>query len=180
MRKYLKSALIVILIPVFIILLSIGIYYVSYNLTINSRINKIEEENKQFFELLKDKNIDFNNYVLYEEVFMDNQYFYLVFTEDNTSFYEEGDILLGILMKIDCDVITEYKSDVNLKLEGSNYLLPSLWIAGGDDSAYSTVNAFLKRAELRRLIIENSSNIVLQSISIEIEGSRCLGKILFE
>ncbi|MDY0318233.1 MAG: hypothetical protein RBQ64_06615, partial [Candidatus Izemoplasmatales bacterium] len=77
MRKYLKSALIVILIPVFIILLSIGIYYVSYNLTINSRINKIEEENKQFFELLKDKNIDFNNYVLYEEVFMDNQYFYL-------------------------------------------------------------------------------------------------------
>jgi len=129
---------------------------------------------------LKDKNIDFNNYVLYEEVFMDNQYFYLVFTEDNTSFYEEGDILLGILMKIDCDVITEYKSDINLKLEGSNYLLPSLWIADGDDSAYSTVNAFLKRAELMRLIIENSSNIVLQSISIEIEGSRCLGKILFE
>ena len=180
MRKHLKSTLIVILIPVFIILLSIGIYYISYNLTINSKINKIEEEDKQFFELLNDKSIDFNNYVLYEEVFMDNQYFYLVFTEDNTSLYEEGDILQGILMKIDCDIITEYKSDINLKLEGSNYMLPSLWIAGGDDSAYTTVNAFLKRAELRRIIIENSFNIVLQNISIKIEGSQCLGKIFFE
>jgi hypothetical protein len=180
MRKYLKSTLITILIFIFIILLSIGIYYVSYNLAISSKINKIEEENNQFYELLNDKNIDFDNYVLYEEVFMDNQFFYLVFTEDNTAIYEDGEILQGILIKIDCDVITEYKSDFNLELEGSNYLLPSLWIAGGNDSAYSTVNAFWKRAELRRLIIENSSNIVLQNISIKIEGSHCLGKILFE
>lgn len=180
MRKYLKRSIIIILIPIVIILLSIGIYYVSYNLAISSKIKKIEKENNEFYELLNDKNIDFDNYVLYEDVFMDNQYFYLVFTEDSTAIHEDGDILQGILMKIDCDVITEYTSDINLELEGSNYPLPSLWIAGGNDSAYSTVIAFWKRAELRRLIIENSSNIVLQNISIKIEGSQCLGKIMFE
>ncbi|MBN2877194.1 MAG: hypothetical protein JXL85_06000 [Bacilli bacterium] len=176
MRK-LKYLTLAILIPVLMVCLGFGIYYISYEWSIQSNINKMEEENEYFYEILNVEGIDVHNYGLYEEIFIESGVYYLVFFENGTGI-QEGDIIQGIMLRIETDIDTEYVPSIDLVMEDSNYVLPSLWIAGGG-SALGTSQAFFKRAELRRLILENNTNITQQSISIKIEGSYCLGKLEF-
>ncbi len=176
--KVLKTSTLLILVPILIIALGFGVYYVSYEWSIQRNINRIKEENELFYEILNEEDIDIQNYVLYEEIFIENGKYYLIFTEDVTSIYDEGDIIQGILLEIESDINTAYSSDINLEEENDIYSLPYLWLAGGN-STYGTSQGFYIRSELRRLILENNSSIAQRIITIKIEGSYCLGKLEF-
>ncbi|XMB72505.1 hypothetical protein RJI07_01040 [Mycoplasmatota bacterium WC30] len=174
--KKIKYLILIILIPILIVALGFGIYFISYEWGVQRNIDNMKTENESFYDILNEEGIDVHNYVLYEEIFMENGKYYLIFTEDTTALYEEGDVIIGILLEIESDIYTEYIPSINWEIEGSNYTLPYLWIAGGG-SAYLTSQAFFKRAELRRLVLENSSSITLGDITIMIDGSYCLGKL---
>jgi hypothetical protein len=171
-----KALMLIIIIPILIVAAGFGICFLSFEIRINRNLNQIEEENAIFYNILNEKNVDIGDYILYEEIFVDDGIFYLVFTEESTSIHEEGDLLQGIMLRIETDIETDYTSFINLNTEDSNYVLPSLWIAGGG-SALNTSQAFLRRAELRRLLVENNTSITKENITIKIEDSHCLGKL---
>lgn len=176
--KYIKRVLLIIFTPVLIIALVFGITYISNEWRIQRNICNTEKQNAIFYSDLNNEGINYLNYYLYEEVFIEDGVYYLIFTEDSTAIHEEGEIIQGIMISIETDIYSEYKSEINLGKEDANYVLPYLWLAGGG-SAYGTSQAFYKRAELRRLIVENNTKITQQNITIKIEGSHCLGKLEF-
>jgi hypothetical protein len=171
-----KALMLIIIIPILIVAVGFGVYYLSFEIRINRNINQIEEENTIFYNILNEENVDIGDYILYEEIFVDDGIYYLVFTEESTSMHEEGDLLQGIMLRIETDIETYYTSSINLSTEDSNYVLPSLWMAGGG-SALNTSQAFLRRAELRKLLVENNTSITKENITIIIEDSHCLGQL---
>jgi len=174
----LKNVISYILLLIILAFISIGAYYPISNYLTQRNINKIEAENDRFFQLLNDEGILYNNYILYEEIWHEDDTFYLIFTEESTEILAEGETVSAILIVITSDIKTEYVSSISKNLEGEHYILPSIWIAGGG-SAPTTVQAFFKRAELRRLILENHTNINQYLTQVKIEDSFCLGKIEF-
>lgn len=174
--RNIKALMLIIIIPILIVAVGLGIYFLSFEIRINRNINQMEDENEIFYNILSEENIDVEDYILYEEIFEDDGIYYLVFTEEFTASYEDGDLLQGIMLRIETDIETDYTSSIILNTEDSNYVLPSLWIAGGG-SALSSSQAFLRRAELRRLLVENNTSITKENITIKIEDSHCLGQL---
>jgi hypothetical protein len=174
--KNIKTLSLIIIIPFIIVAIGLGSYFLSFETRINRNIIKIEDENEIFYNILSEENVDIDDYILYEEIFVDNGVYYLIFTEAWTTTYEDGDLLQAIMLRVETYIDTEYNPSINLVMEDSNYILPSLWMAGGG-SALNTSRAFLKRAELRRLLVENNMAITQESITIRIEDSHCLGKL---
>jgi hypothetical protein len=171
-----KALMLIIIIPILIVATGLGIYFLSFEIRINRNINQIEEENEIFYNILNEENVDIGDYILYEEIFVDDGVYYLVFTKESTSIHEDGDLLQGIMLRIETDIEHEYTSSIILNTEDSNYVLPSLWVAGGG-SALNTSQAFLRRAELRKLLVENNTGITKENIIIKIEDAHCLGKL---
>ncbi|MBN2877804.1 MAG: hypothetical protein JXL85_09170 [Bacilli bacterium] len=176
--RQIKRIVLIILLPILAIAAGVLIYYASYEWSIQRNISRMHKENEEFYLLLDAEGISYQDYTLYEEVFIENGNYYLIFTEGYLYEYEEGELVQGMMLEIESDIYTEYRPDISLRLESPYYILPNLWIAGGG-SALGTSSAFFKRAELRRLIIENNTSIEIYSITIKLEGEFCLGKIEF-
>ena len=174
--KVVKKILII-LSPFIIIGLIIGGFFLTYDIRVEINRNKMENENELFYDLLDQNSIDVEGLSLYEEVLIDDGKYYIIFMEMDSFYYPtEGSIVSGILLEIDTDITTEYLPSFDLEIREEYYILPSLWIAGGG-SSIATAQSFYKRAELRRLLIENNNTITVSNITIKIEGSYCLGKL---
>lgn len=178
MRVKRMKPLIYVITTVFLILVMIGSYFLLSEWRIHRQINIMTDNNETFDMLLQGEGIDLSDYVCYEEVFVGDGHYQLVFTEETTAFYDEGTMVDAILLDIVSDIETMYRPDVTLHQEDSTYQLPYLWIAGGGKT-YGTALAFAKRSELRCLIIEHNQGITISHITLKIEGSHCLGKLEF-
>ncbi len=176
--KKTKYNFLIILIPIIAFGLGIGVYFLNQNRMIERNIDLMQTENDLFYTLLFEEHIDIGDNVLYDLVIYEDGTYYIIFTEAATALYEEGDVINGVLLEIQSDIYTEYNSDIELSMDVVNehYTLLYLWLAGGG-SSYTSSISFYKRAELRRLVIENQTNIIRQDITIKITGSLCLGKL---
>jgi len=175
MRK-LPRILLLILLPFLLIGLSLGTYFLVNEIRIQNNIAAMRNENDLFYAALEAEGIDIRGYVLYEEVFLEEGGYFLIFTEDATSAHEEGDLLQGILLRVHTDVSSEYSPSIECGKEDTLYILPFTWMAGGG-SALASSESFRERAEIRRAILEDNAGVTTENITIRIEGSVCLGKL---
>lgn len=175
MRKIPKIILLI-GIPLVFAALVAGTFYLVNEIRIQNNIAVMKNENELFYAALETEGIDLRDYVLYEEVFLEEGGFFLVFTEGATSLHQEGDLIQGLLLRVHSEVSSGYSPSIECGKEDSLYVLPSLWIAGGG-SAFSTSESFRERAEIRRAILENNTGLTTENITIRIEGATCLGKL---
>ena len=159
----------------------LGGYLLINYIGVQRNIHRIEQANEAFYQAIDNLDIDIENYFLYEEVFFEEGNYYIIFVAGDASTvpFNEGDEYQALLLEVDTTLIdTAYRSSINLEKDGDNYVLPALWIAGGGTST-ATVQDFLIRARFRQELINQSTSISIEEITIRIEGDYCLGKIEF-